>query len=160
MVSPPRSMRVARELGIELGEEKVDESRSRLRLRQEAVSGRREILRGRYRLLDWIKVPSVDIILMVSLSAFECGLRRVVWVETRRVADAREDGGFGCGELRGGFAEVELCGGFGAEGVASEVRGVEVPLEDLGAPELGGDLRGKDAFTQGALEGGRFVEEQ
>ena len=60
----------------------------------------------------------------------------------------------------GGFAEVELGGGFGTEGVASEVRGVEVPLEDLCAPELGGDLRGKDAFTQGALEGGRFVEEQ
>ena len=51
-------------------------------------------------------------------------------------------------------------GGFGAEGVAAEVRGVEVPLEDLRAPELGGDLRGKDAFTQGAPEGRAVVEEQ
>ena len=84
----------------------------------------------------------------------------VVWIEAGRVGDAREDGGFGGGQLCGGFAEVELRGGFGAEGVASEVRGVEVPLEDLGAPELGGDLRGKDAFTQGALQPRFFVEEQ
>ena len=91
-------------------------------------------------------------------AAFEGGLRRVVWIQTRRVADGGEDGGLGGGELRGGFSEIELRGGFGAEGMATKIGRVEVPLEDLRASEVGGDLGGKDAFTQGALERRRSLK--
>ena len=93
-------------------------------------------------------------------AAFEGGLRGVVWIQTRRVADGREDGGLGGAELRGGFSKVKLRGGFSAEGMATKIGGVEVPLEDLRASEVGGDLRGKDTFTQGALQRRCFVEEQ
>ncbi len=93
-------------------------------------------------------------------AAFEGGLRRVVWIQTRRVADGGENGGLSGGKLRGGFSKIKLGGGFSAEGMATKIRGVEIPLEDLRASELRGDLRSKDAFTQGALQGRRFVEEQ
>lgn len=94
------------------------------------------------------------------MSAFDGGLRRVVRIQTRRVTHRREDSGLGGGKLRGGFSEVELRRAFGAERIATEVRRVEIPLEDLRAPELRRDLRGEDAFTQRASEGGRLVEEE
>ena len=142
-----------------MGEEQVDESGGNLRL-----GGRRSLEERRFSQRVFGRFggehPQRRHLLNGFASAFEGGLRRVVGIQAGRVAHRREDGGFGGGQFGGGFAEVELRGGFGSEGVATEVGRVEGPFEDLGAPVERGDLRGKDAFPQGAAQAGGLVPEQ
>ena len=54
--------------------------------------------------------------------------------------------------MRGRFAKIQLRRVFRAERIATEMRRVEIPLEDLRAPEMRRDLRGKDSFAQRAAE--------
>jgi hypothetical protein len=147
---------------IQLGEEQVDESRSKLRPEEGGgVLEQVAILPARWRSLDPIKAPA-----WTSSEPFLC---RVRWRSAARRMDselgesltAARMAVLGGGKLRGGFSRNKRRpgGGFGAVGVAAE------RLLELNSSTTRGSAcvrkwavicAARMRFTPGALQGGRF----
>lgn len=149
----------ARDGRIQLGEDEVDESRSNLgRSLRRCLKGGSHQQRGFH--FGGGSESEVVHHIQQFAPALNGDLRRIQRVERGRFAHRRQDRGLGEGELVGGFAEVQLRGGFDPVGADPEVGAVEMPLDDLRAPELRGDLCGENTLADGAAEAGRFVVEQ